>query len=71
MPIIDAASGDSLSDGQGLALSTDLMQELELAGSKSRVPSGLVLVELSDGRRLLVPIEEIDIRQPEFAQFQY
>ena len=47
------------------------MQELQLAGLEVTRPERLVPVELSDGRRLLVPIEEIDIRQPEFAQFQY
>ena len=44
-------------------------RELEEAGWKVKRERRLVPVELSDGRRMIVPIEEVDLLVPEVAQF--
>lgn len=51
------------------AVSSRLVRELEEAGWEVKRERRLVPVELSDGRRMIVPVEEVDLRYPEVAQF--
>jgi DNA-binding transcriptional ArsR family regulator len=71
----DADGGTSAASDQALvaqvqsAISSRLMRELEAAGWEVKRERRLVRVELSDGRRMIVPVDEVDISYPEVAQF--
>ena len=51
------------------SVSTRLLNELEAAGWEVNRQRRLVPISLSDGRRAIVPVEQVDIRYPEIAQF--
>ncbi len=46
-----------------------LLRQLEQAGWTVERQQRLVPVELSDGRRVIVPVEEVDVRYPQVVQF--
>jgi hypothetical protein len=46
-----------------------LVDQLERDGLKVTRERRLWPLELADGRRLLVPVEEVDIRDPQVVQF--
>jgi hypothetical protein len=68
--VLNANGNDQLwAAGAQSAVSGRLVRELEEAGWEVKRERRLVPVELSDGRRMIVPVEEVDIRYPEIAQF--
>lgn len=55
--------------GEQSSVSSRLLGELEEAGWEVNRRRRLVPIDLSDGRRMIVPVEEVDIRYPEVAKF--
>ena len=51
------------------AFATQLLAELEESGYEVKRQQRLLPVELTDGRRLIVPVEDIDIRDPKVVQY--
>jgi hypothetical protein len=51
------------------AVAAQLVQRLEQRGFEVKTRESLVPIELTDGRRVVVPIEEVDIRSPEVLEF--
>lgn len=62
------ALADLLSAGQS-PLPAALVNQLEQEGWNVTRQRHLLPVDLSDGRRMVVPVEQVDIRQPEVVQF--
>jgi hypothetical protein len=54
--------------GRRSALSGQLLRGFEQEGFEVDRRERLVPIDLSDGRRVLVPIEEVDIRSPDVAR---
>ena len=59
---------DELLSGGQSTLSAALVNQLEQEGWTVTRQRRLLPVDLSDGRRMIVPIEQVDIRPPESAQ---
>ncbi len=70
LPVVTAAGGAEgwLASNES-ALSADLLRQLQQAGFEVTRQQRLWPVELSDGRKVVVPVEEVDIRSPESLQF--
>jgi hypothetical protein len=47
----------------------ELLQQFEQAGLEVKHQQRLLPIELSDGRRLIVPIEQVDVHYPESIQY--
>jgi hypothetical protein len=52
------------------ALPARLLRSLRQAGLEVNRQQGYMPIDLSDGRRLIVPIEEIEIHDPQLVQYQ-
>jgi hypothetical protein len=51
------------------AVPVELLQQFEQAGLEVKHQQRLLPIELSDGRRLIVPIEQVDVHYPESIQY--
>jgi hypothetical protein len=51
------------------SMPVELLQQFEQAGLEVKHQQRLLPIELSDGRRLIVPIDEVDIHYPETIQY--
>ena len=69
----DLEAGDAdLSDligGEPSSLTAALLEQLEQEGWKITRERHLVPVNLSDGRRMVVPVEQVDFHSPDSARF--
>lgn len=54
---------------EGSTLPADLLDTLEAAGWQVERQQRLLPIDLSDGRRLVVPVEELNLRNPDWVQF--
>lgn len=69
VPVVVATSQDETWPTETeSALSASLFEKLRAAGLEVVRRQRLVPVEMSDGRRLVVPVEQVDIRSPDLAQ---
>ncbi len=51
------------------ALSEALIEQLELEGWQVSRQRQLVPVSLPDGRRMIMPVEQVDVQRPQVVQF--
>ena len=70
LPVTSAGEDDSDWAQNESALPLELLQSLQQAGLEVNRQYRFMPIDLSDGRRLVVPIEEIEIHDPELAQYQ-
>ncbi len=70
LPVTSAAEDDSEWVQSESALPVGLLQSLQQAGLEVNRRYRYLPIDLSDGRRLIVPIEEIEIHDPQVAQYQ-
>jgi hypothetical protein len=67
--VVESTSDDAQElAGRRSALSGQLLRGFEQEGFEVNRRERLVPIDLSDGRRVLVPIEEVDIRSPDVAR---
>ncbi len=67
LPVINNAEGEQWAAEQSAA-ANHFVEELSNAGLEVTRKQRLWPVDLSDGRRLIVPVEELDVRDPELRQ---
>jgi hypothetical protein len=70
LPVTSAAKDDSEWVQSESALPAGLLQSLQQAGLEVNRQYRYMPIDLSDGRRLIVPIEEIEIHDPQLVQYQ-
>jgi hypothetical protein len=70
LPVSNAAEGDQAWNESESTMPSELLQSLQQGGLEVRRQQRFMPIDLSDGRRLIVPIEEIEIHDPELAQYQ-
>jgi hypothetical protein len=63
------ADFEELLSGQESTVAAALVERLEQAGWNVTRERRLLPVDLSDGRRMVVPIEQVDIHNPDVAKF--
>ena len=68
LPIINDSEGEEWAAEQSAA-AEQFVEQLSNAGLTVTRQQRLWPVDLSDGRRLIVPVEEFDIRDPDLRQF--
>ncbi len=69
LPVDDATSDDATWPvAQEASVSASLIEKLRQAGLEVVRRQRLVPVDMSDGRRLMVPVDQVDIRSSEFVQ---
>jgi hypothetical protein len=61
LPVMEGGSLDELLSGQGSAIPAEVQRALERLGHRVRQRRQLVPFDLEDGRRLIVPVDEIDV----------
>jgi hypothetical protein len=61
LPVVEGGSLDELLSGQGSAIPAEVQRALERLGHRVRQRRQLVPFDLEDGRRLIVPVDEIDV----------
>ncbi len=64
-----ADAGSLFSDNDGDPVSAEILRQLQLAGLEVTRQQRWMPVDLSDGRRMVVPIEEFEIHSPEVIQY--
>jgi hypothetical protein len=69
VPVSEADAGQNWSESES-AMPTELLQSLLQAGLEVRRRQQWMPIDLSDGRRLIVPIEEIEIHDPQSVELQ-
>jgi hypothetical protein len=69
LPVSNASENDGSWDTVASAIPAELLRNLEQAGLRVRRQQRFMPIELSDGRRLVVPIEEIEIHDPQLVQY--
>jgi hypothetical protein len=64
LPVYDAAEGDArwLAQADAAGPAPEVLAELERRGHEVREHRQLVPVTLADGRELIVPVKEVDLR---------
>ena len=65
----DEGSLEKLLAGEDSTLASALIQRLEDEGWKVTRERHFLPVDLSDGRRMVVPVEQVDVRTPEVTKF--
>ncbi|MBI3838753.1 MAG: hypothetical protein HY288_12580 [Planctomycetia bacterium] len=70
LPVTNAAEGDQELLESESALPAGLLRSLQQAGLEVNRQHRYMPIDLSDGRRLIVPIEEIEIHDPQIVQYQ-
>jgi hypothetical protein len=66
--VVEPDSDQASAARQEWAVSGQLLGRFEQEGFQVDRRQGLLPIELSDGRRVLVPVEEVDIRSPDVAR---
>ncbi|MEX2118610.1 MAG: hypothetical protein WD847_03295 [Pirellulales bacterium] len=61
LPVMEGGSLDELLAGQGSAIPAEVQRAFERLGHRVRQRRQLVPFELEDGRRLIVPVDEVDV----------